>query len=241
MLAVLHGLEVRRERDNGFALKIGSLTLGEGEYVAVTGPSGCGKSTTLDLLGMILRPARADEFKFNFGGREHDIARLWDQKKLDKLAALRRDNIGYVLQTGELLPFLSVEQNIELTAELTSLPNARARACELMDRLEIGHLARSLPDAISVGERQRAAIARALAPSPRLLLADEPTASLDPVLSRSVMRLFLETAMLTSTTILMVSHDVELVHEFEFREVRVTSQKIDNTVVSILDDSEDSH
>ena len=122
-----------------------------------------------------------------------------------------------------------------MCAELADRKNSE-RLSELMDILQIAHLAKSMPNEISVGERQRVAIARALASSPKLLLADEPTAALDPVLARTVMNLFLSAAQLTETTIVMVSHDVNLVREFNFREIKVNLESEGGMVASILDD-----
>lgn len=236
ILTKLKNLSLKRERDNGFALVIKSLILGHGEYVAITGPSGCGKSTSLDLLGMILKPDSIGSFEYGFSDTLTDVGALWRQNRHDDLAALRKLHIGYVLQTGELLPFLNLRENIELTASLACRNNFSERVSGLMDSLNIAHLARSMPNEISVGERQRAAIARALAHSPKLLLADEPTAALDPALSRTVMKLFLAAARITDTTIVMVSHDVNLVHEFNFREIKVALEPGDNSMMSVVDD-----
>ena len=234
-LAKLKNVSLRRERDSRFVLEIRSLSLDNGEYVAITGPSGCGKSTTLDILGMILRPSILQTYEYCFANKSINVGDLWENYDDDSLAVLRKKYIGYVLQTGELLPFLNLSENIELCAELADRKNSE-RLSELMDILQIAHLAKSMPNEISVGERQRVAIARALASSPKLLLADEPTAALDPVLARTVMNLFLSAAQLTETTIVMVSHDVNLVREFNFREIKVNLESEGGMVASILDD-----
>ncbi len=105
-----------------------------------------------------------------------------------------------------------------------------------MEDLEIAHLAGAIPSTLSVGERQRVAIARALASRPRLILADEPTAALDPVLGRRVMSLFLRTLKETDAALVMVSHDVTLVREFGFREVPLSVSAGETGVTAVLDD-----
>jgi putative ABC transport system ATP-binding protein len=212
----LENVRVSRDREDGYGLLIEKFRVSAGDRLAVTGPSGCGKSTTLDLLGMTLKPTAAGRFIFEAGGSVTDVARLWQRGKLDRMADLRRQHIGYVLQTGELLPFLTVRENIELTARLKGAKDAEVRTERLLSELEIAHLARQYPQALSVGERQRAAIGRALAPKPDVILADEPTAALDPALARKVLRLLLESVERDGTALVLVSHDTKLVNEFDF-------------------------
>lgn len=240
MIASLENVAKQRDDGAGYSLLVRSFSIRAGEHVAITGPSGCGKSTTLDLLGMVLRPDSADRFVFSPGGEALDIARLWAGGRNDMLTDIRRKYMGYVLQTGELFPFLTVEENVVLTAVVAGVNKnaAQVRARELMDRLEITRLRRSMPDALSIGQRQRAAIARALAPGPRLLLADEPTAALDPGLSRKVMKLLLEAVKDERTAVVMVSHDVALVHDFAFREVPIVMHSVGDSARAVLDDRE---
>lgn len=236
-LALLKNVDKVRERETGFRLHVADFSVQRGEHVAITGPSGCGKSTMLELLGMILRPDTAETMTFAFDDVPVDAVRLWERCGSDTMALLRRQHMGYVLQTGELLPFLTVRENIELTASLVNRPDAAAIALRLMEALGIGHLPNALPASLSIGERQRAAIARALASKPKLLLADEPTAALDPHLSRTVMRMFLETARSTGVAVVMVSHDMALVQEFGFRNVPITISQNDNGITATLDDT----
>lgn len=232
MLFDLQNVELDRPAGTGFRLVIENLQVAAGERLAVTGPSGCGKSTTLDLLGMTLRPTAVERFRFSpdaasSAGKDAgsvDVASLWRARDLDAMADIRRRWLGYVLQTGELLPFLSVFENIQLTARLAgkSMRQAQSTAERLAEKLEIKPLFPKMPSQISIGERQRAAIARALASSPKVILADEPTASLDPAHARSAMQLLLDAVEEEKATLILVSHDLALVEEFGLEQIQVT-------------------
>ena len=219
----IRDLVCRRGGADGFTLAINSLSLRRGEAVGVTGPSGCGKSTLLDVVGLVLRPLRQGRFAL---AGQADVGTLWAQGRQDGLARLRARCIGYVLQTGGLLPFLNVRDNIRLSRSLLGLPEDRAGENRLIDALGIGGLLGKKPAALSIGERQRVAIARALAHRPPLVLADEPTASLDPVHSAAVMELLLALAGELGLGILVVSHDWDLLARFGLR--RVEAQPADN-------------
>jgi putative ABC transport system ATP-binding protein len=216
----IRGLVCRRGGADGFTLAVDSLSLARGEAVGVTGPSGCGKSTLLDVVGLVLRPAQAAEFRM-IGGV--DVAALWAQGRQDGLARLRAKGIGYVLQTGGLLPFLSVRDNIRLSRSLLGLPEDAAGERRLVDALGLGPLLDKKPAALSIGERQRVAIARALAHRPPRVLADEPTASLDPAHSGRVMELLLALAAELGLGVVVVSHDWDLLARFGLRRVEAQS------------------
>lgn len=239
MLFTLKNVCKGRSRDDNYRLHIRHLDIDKGSCIAITGPSGCGKSTALDLLGMTLKPDSAERFLFMPDNQAKDIVSKWDSDDQDYLASLRRRFIGYVLQTGELLPFFSVYENIALTAGLARIPEKKIAECVFpcMEQLQIAHLANAMPSTLSVGERQRVAIARALVSKPKVILADEPTAALDPVLSRVVMRLFLDTVSRTGVSLVLVSHDIELVKEFALSEVAIDICHTDDGVVADLDDT----
>lgn len=234
----LKGVTKSREQGSDYRLEIQHFSVDQGDFVAVTGPSGCGKSTTLDMVGMILEPDEAEVFTMNLSGGAQDIARLWQAGRVDTLTELRRANLGYVLQTGELFSFLSVQENIELAALTAGKPNDEARkiASDLMERLDIVHLAAVKPGRLSIGQRQRAAIARALAPEPKLLLADEPTAALDPGLAEQVTRLFLDTVRDFGASVIMVSHDLSLVRKFGFEEAKIHVERDGSHLTGVLND-----
>ncbi len=195
--------------DEEFRLSVPRVDIRAGEQIAVLGQSGCGKSTLLDLLAMTLEPTACGSFRFEpETGHQADIQEAWVKRRLDLMAGLRGRHIGYVLQTGGLLPFLTVRENIELPRRLCRLVQDDTVQI-LAERLQIAGQLRKLPAALSVGQRQRVAVARALAHQPTVILADEPTASLDPHTSAEVMELFVELAAQNGTTLVVASHEWE--------------------------------
>jgi putative ABC transport system ATP-binding protein len=221
MVLSVTGATRQRGGDDGFRLEVPRLGVRRGECIAITGPSGCGKSTLLDLLGLVLRPDRCAAFEMRpRDGSVVDVARLWRHDDRNGLAQVRAQHIGYVLQTGGLLPFLSVIENIGLSRALLGLDTSDGLVERLAEALKIGHLLGKKPQALSIGERQRVAIARALAHRPAFLLADEPTAALDPAHALQVMKLLLAIVQHFQITAIIVSHDWELVRSLGLRQVR---------------------
>jgi putative ABC transport system ATP-binding protein len=193
--------------ERGFTLTVPELIIQRGEKIALVGSSGCGKSTLLDLLAMVLRPDEAGKLVFfTQNGEELNIMDAWQRKKLDRLAHARRLHIGYVLQTGGLFPFLSVRENIGISRRGLGLPIEDAVAA-LAQRLHIERHLNKLPGQLSVGERQRVAIARAMAHHPSVVIADEPTASLDPINAEEIMGLFTTLTDEYGTTLILATHD----------------------------------
>lgn len=180
------------------ALSDVSLRVETGAFVAVMGPSGCGKSTLLNVLGLL---DGVDAGQYQFGG--DDVTRLSETAQ-DRL---RRHHIGVVFQNFNLIPALSVWENVELPLLWGGLGAAerRRRVGEALERLNLLHRRYHRPAALSGGQQQRVAIARAVITRPRLLLADEPTGNLDSVNRQSVMRL-LSDLNEEGTTIVMVTH-----------------------------------
>jgi putative ABC transport system ATP-binding protein len=170
-----------------------------GESVVITGPSGCGKSTLLQLMGGLDRPSSGE---VELAGHRLDLASERSR------AHWRRHLIGFVFQDFHLLEELTAAENVELPALLAGSRSraARARAADLLDRVGLSDRTHHLPSALSGGQRQRFAIARALVNRPAVLLADEPTGSLDSVSTTEVLRLFAELHE-SGQTMVMVTHD----------------------------------
>jgi len=195
---------VRGHGTDAFSVSVENLTIKRAETVAITGKSGSGKSTLLEILALVLRPQVRGCFKWESrraGGSTLDLAQLWHKDARRELTRIRAGQIGFVLQTGGLLPYLDVQSNIELSRHIECLPRKDSPVPRLIKALELTRLCRKLPHELSVGERQRVSIARAMAHEPELLLADEPTASLDPELEDQVIALML--------TAVIVTHDRE--------------------------------
>jgi len=214
-LVLLEGVaKERRGADRSFRLEVPALALYPGEAVALVGPSGCGKSTLIDLLALALSPDAADRFLLRpeGGAAWLDVAAAWRDAQRG-LAEARARTCGYVLQTGGLLPFLDVAGNIALPAQILGRPEPE-RVETLAERLGIAALLAERPQRLSVGQRQRVAIARALVHRPPLVLADEPTAALDPANAEIVMRLLLELVVQEGATLVLATHDRALAEAF---------------------------
>jgi len=191
------------------------MEIRRGEFVAVFGKSGCGKSTLLDLLGLVLRPTAAEAFRFRCGDGE-EVA-LGAQASEARMADLRKSEIGYVLQTGGLLPFLSVRKNIGLPRRINGMGREREVAGELAGRLGIADQLGKMPAHLSGGQRQRVAVARAIAHEPGVVLADEPTAAVDELTAREIMRQFSAMTQERGVTQIVVTHQLGLVREYADR------------------------
>ena len=221
----LRGIGKQRPGPEGFCLSISALDVCRGQLIALVGPSGCGKSTALDLLAGILRPD------------VEDVLGLWRAGHGERLASLRLRYMGYVLQTGGLLPFLTARQNMLLPCQCAANEEERREAVErLAVELGVDGVADQYPATLSVGERQRVAIVRALAHAPAVVLADEPTAALDPAHSRRVMRLFARLAREQGCTVIMVSHAPDMAQEagFTLAPIRVERDAGDERSISRL-------
>lgn len=200
-----------------FIVEGSAIALKPGDHIALVGPSGSGKSTMLDMLALALAPDSADGFEIaDASGQPTDVGAMWSRDNSDRLAALRRGRLGYVLQTGGLLPFLSVRENIALPLRLNGLRDdgavdMLAGRLGLLDRLSLS------PAALSVGERQRAAIARALVHKPALVIADEPTASVDQANAERIFALFAELIGQAGVAAIVATHDRVLADAFGLR------------------------
>ena len=212
----------------GFRLLVPKLEISTGENIALTGHSGCGKSTLLDMLALILHPDQAEHFSLETdSGNPHNIDQLWQRKKRDQLAQMRRLNIGYVLQSGGLLPYLTVRENIELPRRLLNLTNDDS-INSISKVLGIHRQLDKLPGLLSAGERQRAAFARALSHRPSILLADEPTAALDPITARKIMAVVMELIKGLKITLITSSHDWAHVYKMDLRTLHQEAGAVEN-------------
>lgn len=200
------------------AIRQVDLTVQEGEFLAITGKSGCGKSTLLHLIGGLESPSRG---RVVVAGR--DLARMTDQE----LTLFRRDYVGVVFQVFNLLPLLTLEENVALPRVLQGASYAQAAAEARRWLAQVGLADRSThkPHQVSGGEMQRAALARALINRPAVLLADEPTGNLDHATSRQVMELFARLHREQGQTIIMVTHAPEAA-AFAQREVRLRDGRV---------------
>ncbi|MCU6680590.1 ABC transporter ATP-binding protein [Leclercia sp. H6W5] len=206
----IRDMDIRRGGPQGFYVSLPALTLRSGEVAALTGPSGCGKSTLLEMIGAILRPGTLGAYQLG----ERDIAAPLLAEDEPALAALRAHELGFMLQHGGLLPWLPVMENITLARRLAGLTTRSSWLETAIDTLGVRHLLKSLPSRLSIGERQRVAFIRAIAHQPRLLLADEPTAALDPDNASRLFALIVDMVRSLEMTAIVVSHDWQRVDQF---------------------------
>jgi putative ABC transport system ATP-binding protein len=195
-----------------------TLWIDRGEFVAIVGPSGSGKSTLLFAMGGLATPTAGHVFLGET--RVYDLDR-------EARAALRRTEIGFVFQTFNLVPYLTCLENVALPALLAGRPRAEAfeAATRVLERLGMSARRNHRPAQLSVGERQRVGIGRALVNGPRVLLADEPTGNLDPATADQAMGLLRELNA-EGQTIVMVTHDLRLADQAG-RIVRLRSGGLD--------------
>jgi putative ABC transport system ATP-binding protein len=194
-----------------------SMIIGQGEFVAIMGPSGCGKSTLLNILGLLDSPT---------GGRIRFLGEDVTGASEAKLSDIRRDNIGFVFQSFNLIDDLTVTENVEVALLYRGLSKAerRRRVAEALEQVGISHRARHRPKQLSGGQQQRVAIARALVSRPKLILADEPTGNLDTANGDAVMGL-LKDAVAAGVTVVMVTHSLAQAAEAQ-RTVRLLDGRL---------------
>jgi len=193
-----------------FQLRVSALEVPQAQLAAVVGPSGCGKTTLLRLIAGILRPSEGEARVLG-----ENLTALAEGER----RGFRIRNIGMVFQDFELLDYLNGEENILLpfrvSSELKLTPEARERVGVLAEQTGIVPLLKAYPRQMSQGERQRLAICRALIAHPKLILADEPTGSLDPGNQDRIVQLLCDQARAHQATLVMVTHDHSLLGRFE--------------------------
>lgn len=178
-----------------------SLRIAAGEFTAVVGPSGCGKSTLLQVLGGLLAPTAGS---VSFSGSDLYVGRSPDHR-----AAVRREKMGFVFQTFNLVPYLSATENVQLPMAITGISETSQaeRATALLARMGLGDRLDHRPGELSIGQQQRVALARTLANDPQVILADEPTGNLDPDTGASILDM-LASIHREGRTVIMVTHDL---------------------------------
>jgi putative ABC transport system ATP-binding protein len=201
------------------ALRDVDLTLERGEFVALVGPSGSGKSTLLNLIGGLDHPTRGEVW---IDGVELGAS---DERKLTRH---RREHVGFVFQTFNLLPRLTAEENVALPLMFSGVPEKerRRRARVQLERVGLGPRLAHRPTQLSGGEQQRVAIARAMVGEPSLILADEPTGNLDTATGAEIMGLLKELNQERGVTVLAVTHDPEIA-AFAERTIRLRDGRVE--------------
>jgi putative ABC transport system ATP-binding protein len=195
------------------ALENINLAVSAGDLVALLGPSGSGKTTMLLCTSLILDPTTG---KIIFDGKTIFQKNGWSGGV--DIRRLRREKMGFIFQAHNLIPFLTARQNVLFPLSLVGVKGEAAdqRVMELLEYMEIAERADYLPALLSGGEQQRVAIARALANNPRLILADEPTASLDTIRGKKVMELLKKIAKENQSAVIVVTHDVRMIEGFDY-------------------------
>jgi putative ABC transport system ATP-binding protein len=204
-----------------------SIAINPGEFVGLVGPSGSGKTTMLAMLAALLKPT-SGEVRID----QHDLGSMNERQRV----RFRRDKIGFTFQTNNLVPYLNVVENVELMLRLNNRYNrsGREKVKALLVRLGLEERMKSLPNQLSGGERQRVAIARSMIHDPSVILADEPTASLDTERAYQVTRLYAELIHENGKAGIMVTHDLRMC-----KYVDKIIQIEDGLIASVLETKED--
>ena len=232
--SIYHIYESNAEDGNVVALRGLNVSILEGEAVAVVGPSGSGKSTLLKCLGGLMKPSAGS---VELAGTR--MTRLTGKQ----LVKLRQDTVSFIFQDSNLLPHLNALDNVAqpLIHQGVLARKARPKAQALLDKLGMGERSYGMPEELSGGEQQRVAIARALITDPKLILADEPTGSLDPITSREVLQLFKTLHKESEVAFLLVTHNREVAsfceRSLELREGRFIAQHGTDVDIGDLSDS----
>ena len=201
--SILSGVDLRKSYGALEVVKGVSIAVDPGEFVCLVGKSGCGKTTILSLLSGLEKPTQGI---VTLGGKEIT------QSSEDELALFRRENVGFIFQSFNLIPTLSAWENVALPLFPMKIPQEqqRQRALEMLGKMELNQRTEHLPSALSGGEKQRVAIARALVNHPKIIFADEPTGNLDSATGEAIMSILQRLNDEEGVAILMVTHEVEL-------------------------------
>lgn len=216
MLQVQNLYICRGEGHSAFHIHLPILQLNDSEIITIRGASGCGKSTLLEILGLILTPHQLDSYRLGQGSNVQQIAPFILNQEENTLAQLRAQYFGFMLQSGGLLPFLTVQQNMALSCKILGKPLDQAWLDYLIAQLNVGHLLAHYPKQLSIGERQRVSFIRSVAHKPTVLLADEPTAALDPRNAQKLFELIVKLVQDNHLSAIIVTHDWELLKDYSF-------------------------
>jgi len=188
----------RTEEVETTALNNVSIEINEGEFVSIMGPSGCGKSTLMNILGLLDNPSGGEYFFLNT-----EVSKFTERQR----ALMRKENIGFVFQSFNLIDELTIYENVELPLlYLKTSPSEREKKVEtVLERMNIMHRRNHFPQQLSGGQQQRVAVARALVANPKIILADEPTGNLDSSHGDEVMKMLIDLNE-NGTTVVMVTH-----------------------------------
>lgn len=197
-----------------FDLQVPRLELERGKFYGVVGRSGSGKSTMLDLLAMVAKPTEVHAYQLGLEDRAIDLADMVLKDDDQRISSVRLNHFGYVLQTGGLFSFLTVGENLRLPFMLSERAVDEEHLQRLVALYDIGDHLHKKPSALSGGQRQRVSILRALCLRPTIVLADEPTASVDENMADKIVADLKRLAAEQGVTVVMVSHDLELVRKF---------------------------
>lgn len=218
-----------RDGDRRFVLETGTLQIAAGEAIGLSGGSGTGKTLLLEVLGLLRRPDPGGRFMLHTAGRDIDL-----RADPANAAGLRGQYFGFVPQAGGLLPFLTIAENIALGQKITHTHDP-AWIAALIARLGLSGLEMLTPSALSIGQRQRVSIARALAHKPVFVIADEPTAALDPEAAEQAMGLLIEAAHQGGAAVIVSSHDLGLLDRFSMSRLHLSLAPSEgNLVRSVL-------
>ncbi|WP_201782898.1 ABC transporter ATP-binding protein [Companilactobacillus kimchiensis] len=224
MMSLIEMINVNRQYGSGRtlveALHPTNFSLNSGEFIGIYGPSGSGKTTFLTILGLLQSPTQG---KILVNGK--DTTKMNSRTKTD----LRFDQFGFVLQASNLIPFLTVKEQFKLVDKLSTSKKEKMNRNTLLHLLDLQSVVNNYPSNLSGGERQRAAIARALYNNPNIILADEPTASLDSSRAQQVVEFLTQIAHESQKGVIMITHDTRLLaatdHVYEMRDGYLNQQR----------------
>lgn len=225
---------VRGASDDCVRIDVPSLSIKAGEAIVVTGGSGCGKTSVLEVLGLLLRPHAVERFRI---GDEDNIFDLWSSSADAPLAEIRARKLGFVLQTGGLLPYLTARENILLPRRLLGMTGNGRLFDRAVESLGLRDCLGRRTNKLSTGQRQRVAIARALMHEPPIVLADEPLSALDPVLAESTLDLFIDLVRSEGIALILVSHDWTLAERIELREYKAHRRQNEVELGSVFEEA----